>query len=379
MAADANLIKRSDLARVREMEFVDQFGYSVKKLLEALGTTRKIKKTPGTILKSYKAKGKLESGLVGEGETIPLSKYEVEEVPYKEITLLKWRKGTSIEAINDRGYDQAVEDTTAEMLRDVQRNIRKNFFDFLMTGETTVSAKNFQAALARMWGQLQVLFEDDEIQAVYFMNPLDVADYLADHDISVQTAFGMRYVQDFLGIGTTFFNSSVPRGKIAATAAGNVVCYYIDANNGDISEAFSFTTDETGYIGIHEEPNYDNLTANDTVICGMELFAERIDGIVVGAINSTLGTLTVASAAGKTSGTTKLTVTPAKSGAGNVYKYKVGESAATVAAGDDVSGWDTWDGTSDVTAATGKTITVVEADTLGAATAAGSATVTAKT
>ena len=378
MAADANLTKRSDLARVREMEFVDQFGYSVKKLLEALGTTRKIKKTPGTILKSYKAKGKLESGLVGEGELIPLSKYEVVPVTYKEITLKKWRKATTIEAINERGYDQAVEMTTAEMLRDVQRDIRKDFFSFLMTGETSVTGKNFQTVLARMWGQLQVLFEDDEIQGVYFMNPMDVADYLADHDITVQTAFGMRYVQDFLGIGTTFFNSSVPRGKIAATDAGNIACYYVDAAAADINDAFSFTTDETGLIGIHESSDYDNLTANDTVVAGMELFAERIDGIVVGAISTTLGTLTVASAAGKTSGTTKLTVTPAK-GAGSAYKYKVGEAAATVAAGDDVSGWDTWDGTSDVTATNGKTITVVEADTLGAAIAAGSATVTAKT
>lgn len=378
MAADENQIERSDLARVREMEFVDQFGYSVKKLLEALGTTRKIKKTPGTILKSYKAKGKLESGLVGEGELIPLSKYEVVPVTYKEITLKKWRKATTIEAINERGYDQAVEMTTAEMLRDVQRDIRKDFFSFLMTGETSVTGKNFQTVLARMWGQLQVLFEDDEIQGVYFMNPMDVADYLADHDITVQTAFGMRYVQDFLGIGTTFFNSSVPRGKIAATAAGNIVCYYVDAAAADINDAFSFTTDETGLIGIHESSDYDNLTAKDTVVAGMELFAERIDGIVVGAISTTLGTLTVASAAGKTSGTTKLTVTPAK-GAGSAYKYKVGEAAATVAAGDDVSGWDTWDGTSDVTATNGKTITVVEADTLGAAIAAGSATVTAKT
>lgn len=376
--AETNLIKRSDLARVREMEFVDQFGYSVKKLLEALGTTRKIKKTPGTILKSYKAKGKLESGLVGEGELIPLSKYEVVPVTYKEITLKKWRKATTIEAINERGYDQAVEMTTAEMLRDVQRDIRKDFFTFLMTGETSVTGKNFQTVLARMWGQLQVLFEDDEIQGVYFMNPMDVADYLADHDITVQTAFGMRYVQDFLGIGTTFFNSSVPRGKIAATAAGNIVCYYVDAAAADINDAFSFTTDETGLIGIHESSDYDNLTAKDTVVAGMELFAERIDGIVVGAISTTLGALTVASAAGKTSGTTKLTVTPAK-GAGSAYKYKVGEAAATVAAGDDVSGWDTWDGTSDVTATNGKTITVVEADTLGAAIAAGSATVTAKT
>nr|DAG74110.1 MAG TPA: major capsid protein [Caudoviricetes sp.] len=376
--AESNLIKREDLSRVREMEFVDQFGYSVKKLLEALGVTRKIKKQPGTVLKSYKAKGKLESGIVGEGETIPLSKYVVEEINYKEITLKKWRKATTLEAIIERGYDQAVEATTAEMLRDVQRDIRKDFFSFLLSGETSTVGKNFQTALARMWGQLQILFEDDEIQAVYFMNPMDVADYLADHNITVENVFGMRYVENFLGIGTTFFNSSVPQGKIAATASGNIVCYYVDAATADITEAFNFTTDETGLIGIHEASDYDNLTSKDTVVAGVELFAERIDGIVVGTIGSTLGTLTVASAAGKASGTTKLTVTPAKSSAGNIYKYKVGEAAETVTMGEDVSGWDSWDGAADITAATGKTLTLVEADSLNKAVASGSATVTAK-
>lgn len=376
--AEANLIKREDLSRVREMEFVDQFGYSVKKLLEVLGVTRKIKKQPGTVLKSYKAKGKLESGIVGEGETIPLSKYEVEETNYKEITLKKWRKATTLEAIVDRGYDQAVEATTAEMLRDVQRGIRKDFFTFMLSGETSATGKNFQTALARMWGQLQILFEDDNIQAVYFMNPMDVADYLADHNITVESVFGMRYVENFLGIGTTFFNSSVPQGKIAATASGNIVCYYVDAATADVAEAFNFTTDETGLIGIHETSDYDNLTSKDTVVSGVELFAERIDGIVVGTIGSTLGALTVTRAAGKASGTTKLTVTPAKSSAGNIYKYKVGEAAETVTMGEDVSGWDSWDGAADITAATGKTLTLVEADSLNKAVASGSATVTAK-
>ena len=50
-------------------------------------------------------------------------------------------------------------------------------------------------------------------------------------------------------------------------------------------EAFSFTADETGYIGIHETPDYTNMTASDTVINGMTLFAERLDGIIVGTID----------------------------------------------------------------------------------------------
>lgn len=284
--ADTNLIKKTDLARVREIEFTEMFGYSIKKLMEALGVTRKIAKQAGATLKSYKASGTLLDGAVAEGETIPLSKYKTEPVTYKEITLKKWRKATSAEAIIERGYDQAVGDTTDEMLKDVQKGIRKDFFTFLATGTGSASGNTFQAALAQAWGQLQILFEDDEIGAVYFMNPLDVADYLATANITTQTAFGMTYVENFLGLGTVVFNSSVPKGKIYATAKDNIVLYYIPVNGADLNEAFTFTSDDTGYIGIHESPDYTNMTASDTVVNGMELFAERLDGIVVATISA---------------------------------------------------------------------------------------------
>ena len=287
--AETNLITKSDLARVREVEFVEMFGYSIKKLMEALGVTRKIAKQAGTTLKTYKATGTLESGEVSEGDTIPLSKYQTEAVTWAEITLKKWRKATSAEAIIERGYEQAVDMTTEEMLRDVQRGIRKDFFDFLATGTGTATGETFQSALAQAWGQLQVLFEDDEIGAVYFMNPLDVADYLATANITLQTAFGMNYVENFLGLGTVIFNSSVPKGTIYATAKDNIVLYYVPVNGADLNEAFSFTTDNTGYIGIHEEPDYTNMTASDTVVNGMVLFAERIDGVVVSTISSVGG------------------------------------------------------------------------------------------
>lgn len=285
MAAEANLIKKADLARVREIDFVNRFGYSIKKLMEALGVTRMIPKEAGTVLKTYKATGTLQSGTVAEGDLIPLSKYTTEAVTYKEITLNKWRKATSAEAIIDRGYDQAVTMTTNKMLQDAQKGIRSDFFTFLATGTKAVTAGTFQAALAQSWGNLQVLFEDDSIEAVYFMNPLDVADYLSTAQITMQTAFGMNYVENFLGLGTVFFNSSVPKGKIFATAKENVVAYYIPTNGADLGEAFQFTSDETGLIGIHEEPDYTHMTCEDVVVSGIALFAERIDGIVVATIS----------------------------------------------------------------------------------------------
>ena len=287
--AETNLIKRADLVRVREVEFTEMFTESVKKLVEALGVTRKIAKQAGTTLKTYKATGTLESGAVAEGDTIPLSHYTTIALTYKEITLKKWRKATSAEAIVDRGFDQAVDMTTDRMLKDIQKGIRKDFFDFLATGTGKAAGDDLQATIAQTWGQLQVLFEDDEIQAVHFINPLDIADYLAKAQITTQTAFGMTYIENFLGMGTVFLNSSVPKGTIYSTAQDNIVLYYIPVNGADLDEVFSFSTDETGYVGIHEEPDYTNMTCSDTVINGMELFAERVDGIVVGTIGAGSG------------------------------------------------------------------------------------------
>ena len=286
MAAETNTIMNADLAKAREVDFAYKFGESIKKLMEALGVTRKIRKEAGTVLRAYKATGTLQDGNVAEGELIPLSHYKTEPVDFEEITLKKWRKQTTAEAIINKGYNQAVLETNKAMVKDVQKGIRASFFEFLATGKGSAAGATFQAALAQAWGQLQVLFEDDDIQSVYFMNPLDVADYLATANISLQNAFGMTYVKDFLGLGTVIFNSSVPKGKIYATAVDNLVLYYIPVNGADLDEAFDFTTDESGLIGIHEIPDYDHMTEKNVVISGIVLFAERIDGVVVATIGA---------------------------------------------------------------------------------------------
>ena len=244
--ADEKLITSADLAWAREQEFVEIFSESIKKLTEALGITRKIQKQDGTVLKTYKATGTLESGDVAEGETIPLSKYKTTAKNWGEITLKKWRKATTAEAIIEKGFDQAVDMTTDRMLKDVQKAIRKQFFDFLGTGTTKIQGKGLQGKLAQAWGKLQALFEDDEIESVFFVNQLDVADYIESAKISTQTAFGMTYIDNFLGLGTVILNSSVPKGTVYATAKDNIVLYYVSAASAGLSKAFNFTTDQTG-------------------------------------------------------------------------------------------------------------------------------------
>lgn len=288
MAAEKGLIKNADLAKAREVDFVYRFQDGIKKLIEVLGITKKIPKVAGTNLKAYKATGTLLDGIVAEGDIIPLSHYKTVPVTFAEITLKKWRKATSAEAIVEKGYDQAVQMTTDEMLKDVQKGIKKDFFSFLGTGTGLAAGTTFQDTIAQIWGQLQLLYEDTEMEAVYFMNQLDAASYLGSAPITMQTAFGMTYIEDFLGLGTVIFNSSVPKGTIYGTAKENIVLYYVPVNGADLDNAFEFVADPLGYIGIHEQPNYDNVTASDTVMCGMVLFAERIDGIVKGSIGGTV-------------------------------------------------------------------------------------------
>lgn len=284
MAVETNTIMQEDLARVRMADFNLQFTGSVRKLIEALGVTRKIAVQEGAALKQLKVIGTLQSGNVAEGELIPLSHYETEEVTVGEVKLNKWRKGTTAEAILKSGYDQAVGATTDKMVKDIQKTIRGNLFTFMATGTGEASGASLQPALANAWGKLAVLFEDDAVETVYFLNPLDVAEYLGTAQIEMQTVFGMTYIKNFLGLGDVFLNSSVPQGKFYATAKENIVTYFVNVGAGDIKAAFKLTTDETGYIGINEYPDNDTARVMDLVMSGVTFFPERQDGIVVGTI-----------------------------------------------------------------------------------------------
>ena len=286
MAAETNLIKNNDLARVRQIDFVSMFGYNTKKLMELLGVMRLIPKQAGTMLKRHTVTGTLESGDVAEGDIIPLSKYTTVETPIGEITLKKWRKATSAEAILDKGYDQAVDETSDKMLQDIQGNIRTGIVDSLtIDGQPTASGANTQAALADAWGKLAVIFENDAVESVYFLNPMDIASYLATAQITVQQAFGFSYVENFLGLGTVILNSRITAGTFKATAKQNMVGYYVPANEDDLAKAFDFVSDETGLIAVHEYADYDRLTADSTFMSGIKIFADNAGGVIAGTIS----------------------------------------------------------------------------------------------
>ena len=388
MAAKDNLIMTNDIqVKAREIDFVTRFERNWEHLREILGIMRPIKKTPGAVLKSKYAEGTLQNGNVGEGEEIPYSKFVVKEKPYAEMTIEKYAKAVSIEAIKDHGYENAVQMTDDEFLFQLQTNVTERFYNYLKTGTLSFTETTFQMALAMAKGRVENKFKQmhrNVTGVVGFVNILDVYEYIGAAGISIQNQFGFQYVKDFLGFNTIFLlsDSEILRGTVIATPAENIVLYYVDPNESDFAKAGLVYTvsGETNLIGFHTQGNYHTAVSESFAIMGLTLFAEYIDAVAVGTIDTTqtLGTLTVNSAAGSKSGDTKVTITPAKANAGNAYKYKVASSETAVDYGQNVKNWSTWDGESDITAATKQVITVVECDSTYKALSAGHATVTAK-
>ena len=287
-AAETNLIKAAQMRKVREVDFVEQFGGNIlPKLMEALGVTRKIPMMEGTTMYVYKTTGTIHSGVVPEGEIIPLSQYERTKDAVGEITLKKWRKATTAEAIKKSGYEEAVTQTDKKLLNDVQKGIRGDFFTFLngVNSATEVSGANLQQVIANSWANLQVLFEDDAVSTVYFINPKTIAPYLGAANITMQTAFGMNYVEDFLGMGTVIMNSRVAEGTVISTAKDNIILYYLTMN-GDVANAFDLTADETGYVGIKSGyANEERAQIESLVMSGIQFLVEYADGVVIGEIS----------------------------------------------------------------------------------------------
>lgn len=285
-AAENGAITASHMTKVREVDFVNQFsGNSLKKLMEALGVARKVPMMEGTAMYIYKTTGTLENGGVAEGEVIPLSEYQRTRESAGEITLKKWRKAITAEAIKKSGLDEALRETDAKMLSDIQKNIRRDFFTFLTgLGGTAQTGSSLQEVLAKLWGRLQVLFEDDGVEPVFFLNTLTIADYLGTANISVQSAFGLNYIRDFLGLGTVVMSSQVPEGEVYATAKENLVMYYL-AMNGDVARAFNLTCDESGFIGMHTSQTDSRAQVETLVMNGIRFLVEYADGVVKGQIS----------------------------------------------------------------------------------------------
>ena len=357
--------------RAREIDFVTSFGKNMQALLDILGIVRMIKKENNSVLKTKTVSGTLQSGEVAEGDEIPLSQYTVEEKVFDTVKIEKYRKGVSLEAIAERGYDAAVQMTDDEFKSDLQNKVTDRFYTQLKMGSLVGHESTWQMAIAMAIGRVKDKFEKMKRTATgtaVWVNTLDVYKYIGAADITMQTAFGMSYIKNFLGADIVFVSSQIPEDTVIVTPLNNIIAYYVDPADSEFVKAgLSYTTDAaTGFIGFHAQGTYERAISDMFAIMGLRLFAEYLDAIAYISVGSadtqTLGELAMESRAGSEIGKTKLTVEPQLASINNIYKYKVSSAATSVAYGMDVKSWAKWDGASEIAAVSGNHITVVEAD-----------------
>lgn len=387
-AAPDNMTGQAQIqVRAREIDFVTSFGKNLQALLDILGITRMIRKENGSALKTKEVKGTLQSGDVPEGNEIPLSQYTVEEKVFDTIKIDKYRKSVSIEAIAERGYDAAVQSTDEEFKSDLTNVVSDRFYAQLKAGSLVGHESTWQMAFAMAIGKVVNKFQEMKRTATgisVWVNTLDVYKYLGAADITLQTAFGFKYMKNFMGADTVFVTSQIPEGVVIATPINNIAAYYVDPGDSEFAKAgLQYTTDSaTGFIGFHVQGTYERAISDMFAIMGLRLFCEYLDAIayisVGGADTQTLGNLTVTSTEGSEVGKTKLEVKEQLTSMKNNWKYKDAAAETTVKYGDDVKNWSKWDGEAEIASTAGHHITLVECDMNYKAVRSGDVTVTVK-
>ena len=287
LAAESNATLPADLEPAISVDCVSKISSNINELREVLGITEMEPMAAGTSIKIYKMEQVNTPEQVAAGETIALTKVERKLARTVELTLKKYRRNTPAETIQKVGRDMAINKTDEKLISGIQKEIKADFYNVLLAGEGEASGTTLQAGLSNAWGVLKKYHEDEDATPIYFVSSDDVASYLGTAQVTMQTAFGLSYIKDFLGLGTVVVSPRIPAGKFAATAKENLHGAYVPANTGDVATTFGLTSDASGLVGMAHFPVSGNATVDTLAMSGVVFYPEMLDGVVVGTISST--------------------------------------------------------------------------------------------
>lgn len=293
--AETGLTMTTDIqVEARRRDFVTSFAQNWNALREIMGVSRPIKKEPGTVLKSYRASLALEDGAVAEGAEIPLSKATVTEVAHSDLTIRKYGKGISIEDVDKYGPEVAIEMTDDAFKNELLGEVLGEFYEFALTGELKPEgATDFQMGVALAIGAVKNKFKSmrkDGSRVVVFVNTMDAYRYLGVAQLTVQSAFGLDYLKNFMGAETMILagDEDIPSGTIVAIPVNNIVNYYTDpSNSGYARMGLRYTVDsDLPMLGFAVEGDYSTATGKTWAIMGHKLWAEYLDAIAVVSVGA---------------------------------------------------------------------------------------------
>lgn len=281
--------------KAREIDFVTRFNQNWDALRDILGIMRPIRKSNGTQLVSYTATVDLEDGAVDAGCVIPYSKSTIVESAHADLTIEKYAKAVPIEDVAKYGAAIAVQKSDDAFLNKLQSKVLTNFYSFLTgtSGVQTDTAATWQAALSKAQGLVVEKFAELDksvTDIVGFASIEDAYDYLGTAEITVQTQFGLTYLENFLGYKTLFLlpATRLDKGTVIALPVENIDLYYADPSDSEYAQlGLVYTTEgETNLIGFHAQGNYGTAVGESFAIMGMALWADILDGIAKVTVSS---------------------------------------------------------------------------------------------
>lgn len=287
MAVLDNTIKAEDISKALDVEFIRNFDHEVNDLARILGIHSPEVVPAGTALYLYKITGSLSAESVEEGDEVPLSKYNLTREEVIEHTIKPYRKLTTAQAVLKGGFENSVLRTDNQMVKDIRAGVLDSYFTYLAKGTGTATGVGLQATLAQMNAKLADTLEKNHDSAdslVWFVNPYDIADYLAKAEVTIQTVFGMQYLQTFLGVQNIFVTNKVDKGTVYVTPTDNIHIYGVDFAS--LAQAgLTYETQESSIIGVHHAPAYNRTSCETYALVGCDMYAEILDFVVKGTIS----------------------------------------------------------------------------------------------
>lgn len=284
---EPNTTTSTDVDPVISIDHVNRLIDGIKTLQTVLGITSLTPMAAGSQVKRYKTTVTKGSKQAAEGDVIPLTKVERKPLAPLTLELNTYRKLTTAQAIQKTGTAIALNETDTALVKEVQKDVRNAFFT-TVTGEGYTQAAGgdtLQKAAAQAWGSLSVYFEDKDVTPVFFLNPLDVADYLGTAAITTQTAAGVSYLENFLGMGNAIITPRVTKGNVFATVSENLNAAYIP-QGGDVADAFDLTYDESGMVGMTHSRADDRASINTLIMSGVLFYTEDAAGVIKSEIKA---------------------------------------------------------------------------------------------
>ena len=208
-AAETGTTTAADLAPAISVDFTSRIAQNIVELQQLLGITDLIPMAAGTDIKIYKWTVDELAAQVGEGEDIGLTHVKRELADTITLDLDKYRRNTSAEAIQKVGRDIAINQSDEKLIQKVQKGIKGSLYTVLKAGTGTATGSKPAESPCESVGEASEILRGRGCNPVYFVNPQDVADYLGTAQITMQTAFGFTYIENFLGLGTAIVSPQV--------------------------------------------------------------------------------------------------------------------------------------------------------------------------